>query len=428
MARRTREIDTPDGHPASILDVRKANRMTEFLAAWDLKGSLPTLKDRVARSTATLRLEGPHNTATAGLEVVIAKLTMLRVKGGDPAALDDYAAWVRTSRKPRTNGYFAQDMFEPLWVYPDHPAIAAASVALFEDPASPWVPLLRPEDLGWGQAGAFADLIISPLLGVAPFRKLVLAGLADDRPSGSVRCDADGKVTIAIDKGRPGTFGAFLSVHAGDLHRPRPGSSMAIRMRDKYAWKLQRLAGFPRFELYWPRHLRDRTIAEIVALLLRYGERFRTTEVRQALSEKAPFYPKFVGAILVFEPLDRPATAEDVAAGRAIFAAGPGTEARRWPLPARPLEGRWMPLEILLDDPTMPSLVRVPRKPSPQLESLQRGLVWQAEEIREGDRWRRYYGFVGRHVIADFRGRRTCLFRTQLPRVRPAFFPGSEGR
>ena len=35
----------------------------------------------------------------------------------------------------------------------------------------------------------------------------------------------------------------------------------------------------------------------------------------------------------------------------------------------------------------------------PDIEGLQTGLVWQAEEVREGDRWRRYYGFVGRHAL-----------------------------
>ena len=35
----------------------------------------------------------------------------------------------------------------------------------------------------------------------------------------------------------------------------------------------------------------------------------------------------------------------------------------------------------------------------PNTEALQTGRVWQAEEVREGDRWRRYYGFVGRHAL-----------------------------
>ena len=30
----------------------------------------------------------------------------------------------------------------------------------------------------------------------------------------------------------------------------------------------------------------------------------------------------------------------------------------------------------------------------------QRGTVWQAEEIRSGNTWKRYFGFVGRHTIA----------------------------
>jgi hypothetical protein len=35
-----------------------------------------------------------------------------------------------------------------------------------------------------------------------------------------------------------------------------------------------------------------------------------------------------------------------------------------------------------------------------QFEILQDGWVWQAEEVRMGDRWQRVYGFVGRHDVA----------------------------
>jgi hypothetical protein len=395
MARRTREIDPPDGPPASSFDVPKANRMASFLAAWDLKGSLPTLKARVARCAAILGGKEAKSNGYEGLAAEIARFTTLRVKGGDAAALDDYAAWARTTRPP-VYGFFAPEMFEPLWKYPDHPAIAAASIALFDDPASPWVPLFRPGDSGWGELGSRSDIITSPMLGAAPFRKQVLAGLADDRPAGSVQCDAAGKVTIVLDK----SLSMLPTFHAADPHRPRPGLSMPLRMRDNYAWKLKEVGGFPRFELYWPPELRDRTIAEVVALLSRYGERFRTTEVGQALYEKASFYPRHVRAVLVFPTLDRPATAADVAAGRAIFAVGPGAEARRWPMPSFPMAGRWMELEVPPDDPFLRQFDRVPEKHSPQLEYAQRGLVWQVEEIREGDRWRRYYGFVGRHVMA----------------------------
>jgi hypothetical protein len=287
-------------------------------------------------------------------------------------------------------------MFEPMWTYPGHPAIAGAAAALFDDPASPWVPLFGPEDTGWGESGTPSGVIVSPMLGVALFRKQVLAGLADDRPSGSVQCDANGRVAIVLDR----SLTQFAAVHDNDPRRPRPGTTMPIRLGDKYAWKLQQVAGFPRLELYWPRELRDRVIAEAIDRLARYGERFRTTEVSRALYEKAPFYPRHQQAVLVFAPLDRPATAEDVAAGRAILAAGAGAEVRRWSMPAVPMEGRWMELEVPPDDPYLRQYDRVPAMHSPQLDYPQRGLVWQAEEVREGGRWRRYYGFVGRHEIA----------------------------
>jgi hypothetical protein len=408
MARRARELDPPEQAIGSG-DLFKANRMAEFLAEWDLKGALPTLKDRAARCTGPLRMRTP-SIPTDGLEVALVRFTMLRVKGGDPAALGDYAAWIRAIGPP-SHGFFSTQMFEPMWKYPDDPAIAAGSTALFDDPGSPWVPLFRPWEPGWGQ-GFRGGLIVSPLLGVAPFRKLVLAGLADDRETGWVRCDAAGQVeSQAQGSLRSDAAGHYEIVrepgntmrtvlHPDDPHRPRPGTSMTVRMRDKYADQLQELEGFPRFELYWPQELRDRTIAEVVALLSRYGERFRTTEVSQMLYEKTPFYPRSYTAVLAFPPLDRPATAADVAAGRAIFAAAPGAEARRWTLPAFPMEGRWTALQIRPYDRGLQSHWQSSGRPWAQIQHLQGGRVWQAEEVREGDRWRRYYGFVGRHVIA----------------------------
>ncbi len=412
MARRARQLDPPGEAVRSILDIEKANRMAELLAAWDPRGAPPVLEDRVARTAAFLGRENRDESSTSlqALDVSIARLTLLRVRGGDVAALDDYAARIRGVHPP-DYGFFETAMFEPMWRYPDHPAIAAAAVALFETPGSPWVPLFQPWEPAWGRSFR-GGVITSPMLGVAPLRKLVLAGLADDRITGSMRCDAAGEVEVrtegSLRRDAAGRYeiqhepGNVMRpyLHPDDPHRPRPGTSMTLRMRDKYASELQAIGGFPRFELYWPEDLRDRTIAEVVALLSRFGERFRTTEVSQALYEKAPFYPRNVEAILVFPPLDRPATAADVAAGRAIFAAGPAMEARRWSLPALPMEARWTTLEIRPDDPGLQPFAHTKGTPWAQIQYLQSGRVWQAEEVRDGDRWRRYYGFVGRHVIA----------------------------
>ena len=259
-----------------------------------------------------LILQAPKNPHLQRLVLEIARFTELRKSGGDATALDDYAAWVRTVR-PFSDGFFAPEMFEPLWRYPEYPAIAAAAAALFGDPGSPWMRLFQPGERAWGASDSLSELVASPLLGVALFRKLVLAGLADDRPSGSLRCDADCKVTIVIDK----ASSMFPTFHADDPHRPRPGSSMTLRMRDNFAWKLQQVEGFPRFELYWPRELRDRTIAAVVATLSRFGERLRVRESNQALHQTLSLHPKYIRGIFLFAPLDRPATVEDVAAGSA---------------------------------------------------------------------------------------------------------------
>lgn len=398
LARRTREIDEREGHPDPLLHARPANRMAVSVAAWDPKGALPTLRARMARSVAALR-EKPANAMdiyVAEVEIKVAAFTMLRARGGDLAALDEYADWIRTRPRPGRLRHFEPEIFEPMWSYPDHPSIAAAAVALFDRPGSPWVPLFGPDDVGWGERGTPSDVIVSPMLGVAPFRKQVLVGLEDDRLSGSIRCDEQGQVTIALDAQRS----QLPMFRRDDPDRPRPGTSEPIRLRDKYAWKLQEVMGFPRMEFHWPRERRDRAIAGAIEALSRYGERFRTTEVSQALHERESFYPRFVRAVLVFAPLDRPATPEDVAAGRAIFAAGPGAEVRRWAPPAVPMEARWMGQDIAPDDPHVRQFERMPPKHSSRLHYAQHGLVWQAEEVREGDRWRRYFGFVGHHVIA----------------------------
>src|SRR5262249_15489930 len=151
----------------------------------------------------------------------VAAFTMLRARAGDAAALDEYAGWIATRPRPGPLRHLEVEMFEPMWAFSGHPSIAAAAVALFDRTGSPWVPLFGPDDVGWGELGVPSDVIVSPMLGVAPFRKQVLAGLADDRPSGSVRCDAQGQVTIVLDR----QLSQLPVFRPDDPDRPRPGTS-----------------------------------------------------------------------------------------------------------------------------------------------------------------------------------------------------------
>ena len=73
-------------------------------------------------------------------------------------------------------------------------------------------------------------------------------------------------------------------------------------------------------------------------------------------------------------------------AGQAIFSLEREGEVRRVELPSIPIKAKWVPPE---DVPGA---------------SAEDGWVWQAEEVRKGGQWERYYGFVGRHVIARVPG------------------------
>lgn len=396
LARRARDLDPPDAAPVSNRDVSRANRMAKFLAVWDPSGAQPTLAKRVARSIARFGSDLNTGPAGHGFPAEIARLTLLRVKAGDAAALDDYTAWLRSTAPP-DHDLLAVDIFEPLWRYADRPPCVAAATALFDDRASKWLPLCRTRNPVWYGQGGLADIVVSPLLSLAPFRKQVVASLADRTPQGTVRSNAQGKVTIASDRG-----GWTMSPpwSKADPLRPEPNASMKLRTGDLFAWKLQRIEGLPRFELYWPEPKRDRTIADMTELLGRFGERLRESPERASRDDADPLNQRPGKAELAFPLLNRPAAPEDVAAGRAIFSLAPAQEVRPVSLPAFPVEAQWTALEIHPDDPGLAPFDLSRGKPVAQIKHLQGGRVWQAEEVRKGESWRRYYGFVGRHVIA----------------------------
>ena len=86
--------------------------------------------------------------------------------------------------------------------------------------------------------------------------------------------------------------------------------------------------------------------------------------------------------------------------GRAIFSLdAEKAEVRRVDLPSFPIDARWTKLEVFPDEFHLRRIYDAEGHSRPDIEGLQVGRVWQAEEVREGDRWRRVYGFVGRHTL-----------------------------
>ena len=409
MARRTRDLDPGGplvGDASDRSKIESANQMASMLAEWDGQAALPVLKARVDRSVQAARATQNTGGRIFGLEAAIASLTDLRVRAGDPQALDDYALWIRTLT---TRGFpsFRLEIFEPLWSHPDHPAVDAAATVMFEDPQSRWNPLTLPRDM---EADSIRTVLLdSPLLGLPPFRTLVLRALADRTRLGTVETDAKGQV-VEIE----GNYRTVRGEHQTSVEFDLPGEpskrrespfkpgakAEPLRVADEVCEQLQGLMGIPHFRKEWPLARRDEAIAACAAFLERYGDRFRPNAASRAIRAADPSSRMFEKAILAFDPLDHPATAEEGAAGRAIFSLiGNGAEVRRIPLPSFPITARWTKLTVFPDEPPIMTTSDDQGHAVPDIEGLQTGRVWQAEEVRQGDGWRRYYGFVGRHAL-----------------------------
>jgi hypothetical protein len=408
MAMRVKDIDPGDPvgrNSPGQSKVSSANRMASMLAEWDIKAALPVLKARGERCAQVVRAGQEAGARVFGLELGIAELTDLRTRAGDPEALRDYAAWVR-SLTPDHFDFFPVALFLPLWRNPGDPAITAAAAALFEDPRSRWNPPVWRGEANVAE-GHQRDLFTTPLLGLKTFRTLVVRALNDKTEVGTIETDAQGRIIVIQGHHRTTETNASteLGVSAGsggpgNPFKPGPGA-MPLRMADQACEQLEQLDGTPRFQKQWPLARRDEAIAATVAFLSLYGDRFRDSETSRAVRAQEPGNPNHENAILAFDPLDHPATPADVAAGRAIFSLdGVGAEVRRVALPAFPIVARWTKLAVFPNDPPSMRISDGEGHDRLDIEGMQTGRVWQAEEVREGCRWRRYYGFVGRHTLA----------------------------
>jgi hypothetical protein len=218
---------------------------------------------------------------------------------------------------------------------------------------------------------------------VAGFRNGLLAAMAAKSEMGTVRRGDRGNLQYTSSNGGSGSFGA----NNAERDAIKPGVDLPFRVCDWVAWRVSSLDGAPECELYWAEDRRDRAVAACAAYLKQYGNRFTT----EAPNGERDFPDK--QAHLAFPILGRPATLDDVRQARAIFSLEGQGEVRPAKVPELPIRARWItlmntPIEYQNGDGT------VGRKYD------QDGWIWQAEEVRKGDRWERSYGFVGHHVIA----------------------------
>jgi hypothetical protein len=381
MARRVVDI-LRTANPSSIPDIGliRACELAMAFARWDESAALPTLK--LLMETCRERSQGDHDIhrSDPGYGSQIAGFTLIRNRAGDRAALEEYAAWVKGIR-PESIERGLVEILEPMWTYPVHPAIAAAARTMFVDPKSPWLPLVPHKK---GRQGVLSQIPIdSPLVCVAEFREALLAALADQSSAGTAKRLESGGFEYSLVSGTRGNAGM-----RGAEPDDRVNVEVAFRACDYIAWQLSTLPAAPECQLYWTESRRDTAVAACRAYLLKYGRTLST----EGLPTKHDF--PHMRAHLRFPARDHPATADDVRAARAIFSLAGDGEARVAAMPASfPIRARLLALRAVPID-------RALGNDRPRPEHLQDGWVWQAEEVRRGDRWERFYGFVGHATIA----------------------------
>ena len=375
----------PEPVTSTESELAHACRMTRILHTWEPRASLPLLRDRMkeCREASDRWLASGPNASNfdRNLSSILATFASFRADLGDPAGLDDYAAWARTTTPTMLDNQ-VPDAFRPLWTHPDRPAIAEAARWLFTDPASPWVPLST--GAGPTRSDPFRNLFASPLVAVAAFRQGLLTALADRAEDGTVEYDGKQQLNFRTrDGGQMGTSTNNREMEGIPIGRP-----LAYRACDLVASKLAGLEGMPRCEVFWPEPRRDEAVQACVAHLRKYGDRLSAEPI--AGLNLPPFGPS---VHLAFPTLDRPATPADVASARAIFhLEGPG-EARKVKLPGLPAKARWLTLRDTPIDRTYQDGIT-------RREYDTDGLVWQAEQTGQGDQLQRWYGFVGHHIVA----------------------------
>lgn len=347
--------------PIELLQrLQVATEMVIHFERWDARAARSVLRrlwkrvtaPRVTKLLSTVRSSTPDTARPPfeDLRIFPTRLALLRVRGGDMTALDDYALWLPTVR-PSDFSSRLSALCEPLWRYPGHRSLVAVSNILFSGKPSLWNPLIDPNR---AQASDEIQAIAGPLLTVPAFRAQVLRQLRGWAVCGTVEVSPAGKFTARTAHGK---FEGTIPPISNTTPVATKGD---FRICDFYAWQLGVIKGAPHCELYWPFERRDRVVDSVTRFLQTYGTRLKPVANNSNRVEILP-------ARLEFTALPRPATPDDVKRGQAIFTLqGVGaTRATKMKLPTR---ARW--------------------------KNKADVLIWQVEEVSDGVRWHRYFGVV----------------------------------
>ena len=363
-------LTTPPTDPVTL------SKLLLALADWDGKAHLADLR----KMAHELDTRFAQQTYGRSVEVNVT-LCERRFKLGDETALSDYAAFLESLTvddwKPNVD---MSAYFEMMWDHPDNPAMVVTARKIFAEKDSLWQ---RLRDHGYSPS---ADLLKTPMLGVAPFREEIGRELYDQSICGTATIYENGNVEVK----RNNSTTQEPSIRCDlDPLAPASGTEVKYRLCDYIAFRLSKIDGFPACQPYWPKAKRQEAVAACRVILHQYGD-----NCRQRAGDPA-FDNSFINVVQMhFSKLDHPATPNDVKQGRAIFSLS--GRVRLCHLPDFPVSA-WRPGRKTDPQPGTTSYPDGTHKATTLYTTA--GRVWQAEEVEVDGKWERYYGFVGRYQI-----------------------------
>ena len=357
-----------------------------MLYEWEPKGpqTLPLLQTVMRRCIAFAAADGSEEDQTQ-LGGRISRLTLARIRLGDTTAAEEYGKWVGGVRL-RYLGSETQSTLMPLWKEPENAALRRVSERLFaSDKNVLWSRILS--DPKSRENYYASDLFGSRLLETEAFRNLVLLRLQNRTITGAVMQKGDDPQTRSF---------AWLDGSQSGPTPPKNNAwrSQTLRICDRAALALERVAGTPRFDPMASAKERDKACAAFAAYLKKWGSALGGSPYD---GYYRPLYSYDMGDSFgylgpTFEQTRRPASSNNLKENRAIFALSGKTRVAP-DLPALPLEAEWK------SDPNADNSSYMDGKTTKQIR-YSRGFVWQAEDKWDGKKWVRFFGYVGPHSIA----------------------------
>jgi len=245
-----RAVEVPE-NKSDDYDLATACEIALSLAAWNTEAAAPVAKILVERCrTAMEYSNAAHSWPVQRLGTFIARLTMIRARAANAGALDDYAAWLKTTTPERLGSAYLMESLEPLGKFPVNPALRAAAETLFNATNSAW------GNFPWkGAAGH--NVIESELISVPAFGRLLGRELDKTNVVGWLQWDAPGNVRYQIERYESGSRRLVFS----GMDELSPGLKVELRWCDWIAWSLSNAKRIPFFNPFGTIDQRDKAIA-----------------------------------------------------------------------------------------------------------------------------------------------------------------------